>query len=137
MTELVDAVADLLVASGVGTGRYTTSGTSVQVNMRRDLGSPTVMLLTQFGGVAAAKDQTEDQAFQVLVDSSLVSGAQAKAREVFNFLHERTAETLSGLDVLYIRAVAPPQAVPTGPGSSERFLFSINFTARIRKQGDS
>ncbi len=137
MTELVDAIADLLVASGIATARYSTSGTSMQVNYRRDTGAPTILLLTQQGGVAQPKDQTEDQAYQALTDSSTVSGAQVKSREVFEFLHERTAEIIGGFDVLYVRAVAPPQAVPTGPGVSERFQFSVNFTARIRKQGDS
>jgi hypothetical protein len=132
--ELVDAIADRLVASGIGTARYSTSGTSVQVNVRRETGADTIVLLTQRGGTAYP-GQREDQTFQVLVDATTVSGAQAKARAVFDHLHGLVALTLSGHDVLWIRAVTPPQAVPHGPGESERFQFSVNFDAFVRKAG--
>lgn len=138
MTEFVDAVADRLVASGICTGRYSTSGTAAQVNLRRDgMGADTIVLLTQQGGGAFPKDQTEQQAFRVLVDAETLSGAQSKSREVFDHLHELTAVTLSGHDVLWVRAVAPPQSVPIGPGESERFQFSVNFDALVRKSGSA
>lgn len=137
MAEFVDEVADLLVASGVATGLYTTSGTSLQVNYRRDTGAPTVLLLRQSGGTPLPKADAETYTLQALVDSETNAAAKSKARELFDFLHERTRVALPSHDVLWIRAVTLPQSLPLGPntGGSERFQFSVNFNAFIRKAG--
>lgn len=135
MPEFVKRVAEDLVASGIGTGLYSTSGVSVQVNYRRDLGTDHVVLLTQTGGVAFAWNFKEQQAFQVLVDSVDLVSAQTLARQVFDQLHERTATCFSGYEVLWLRAVAPPQAIPVGPQADQpsRFQFSVNFDALLVK----
>lgn len=137
MAEFIDGLAGRLVASGIGTGLYSTSGTSVQVNVRRETGAPTLLLLSQTGGTPHVKGQTEQHGVQVLVDSTTVSGARAKAREVFDHFHGLTAETISGHDVLWVRALALPQAVVVGPGESEQFRFSLNFEALVRQSGDA
>ncbi len=135
--EFVDSVADYMVLSGVG-ARYATSGTSIQVTVRRDIGATTVVLVTPQGGLAFPKKQTEQQAFQVLVDSDTISGARVKAREVFDLLHDVHAVILpSGHEVLWMRAVALPQAIPNGPGRGEIFQFSVNFDAVLKLAGGS
>lgn len=137
--EFVDSVADYLVASGVG-ARYATSGTSLQVNVRRETGAPTTVLLTATGGLAFPKKQIEQYAFQALVDSTTVSGATIKAREVFDLLHDVHATTLpSGHEVLWMRATALPQPVPIGPGGgqTEQYQFSVNFDALLKLAGGS
>lgn len=136
MSEFIDGVADVLVGSGIGTGRYSTSGTSVQVNYRRDFGTDvTYVLLKQTGGQAFPHDAKELQSFQVLVDGSTLSGTRAKARAVFDQLHETIAEQISGgHKVLWLRAVTLPQAIPTGPAADGlRFQFSTNFDALLVK----
>ena len=130
--EFIEAVARDLVASGVG-ALYATSGVSIQVNMRKETGATTVLLLTQAGGLAFPKDEKEQQGFQCFVDSTTISGAQTVARTVFDQLHERTAEVISGHQVLWMRAIAPPQAVPLGPTDSKGFQFSVNFEALLVK----
>lgn len=140
--EFVDAVADLLVASGLGTGRYSTSGTSIQVNLRRDFGVDlTYVLLSQTGGQSFPFALREHQNLQVLVDAPTVSGARAKAREIYDFLHDRAAFAItlagvSGADaghrIMWLRSTTgPPQAIPIGPGGGEadRYQFSTNFEA--------
>lgn len=133
--EFLDAVALDLVASGVG-GLYGSpvSGVSIQVNVRREVpGANTVVLLKQTGGAAFPFDYKEQQAFQCFVDSTTISGARDTARTVFDQLHERTAETISGHRVLWMRAIAPPQSVPLGPTDSKGFQFSVNFDALLVK----
>lgn len=137
--EFIEGVADDLVASGVGTARYSTSGVSVQVNYRRDTGAPTVLLLTQTGGLTFPWDFKEQQGFQVLVDSTDVVSAQTVARQVYDQLNERTAEcfpAVSGHMVLWLRATTLPQAIPVGPtgDQAEHFQFSVNFDALIIKE---
>ena len=136
--EFVDALADELVASGVG-ARYSDSGSSIQVNLRRELGQDHTILLRQTGGLAdpwssADQGRTEQYAVQVLVDSiDLVSG-QVLARQVFNQFHGRKAETISGHQVLWLRSTSgPPQALPLGPtGQAGRYQFSVNFDAVLK-----
>lgn len=134
MAEFVDAVADLLVASGIGS-RYSTSGTSVQVNYRRDTGAPIVVLLMQQGGLSHPFNYKENYAVQCLVDGTTISGARDTARQVFDLLHEVVAAEVSGHQVLWMRAIAPPQAIPVGAGGSEheRYQFSVNFDALLVK----
>lgn len=136
----VQSIGELLVASGVGTsgatgnGLYSTSGTSVQVDSRRDLGTPVVVLLQESGGIAFPLDHKEQQAFQVLVDASSISGARAKAREVYDLLHDKVRLVTSGGSALWIRATALPQAIPALEGEGVRFQFSVNFDALIVKE---
>lgn len=136
MAEFIDAVADDLVASGVG-ARYATSGVSIQVNYRR-ASAPHVVLLSQTGGLAFPHDAKEQQGIQVLVDSIDLVSAQTIARQVYEQLHERIATaTFSGFEVLWMRATSgPPQAIPVGPagGQPERFQFSVNFDALLVKE---
>jgi hypothetical protein len=122
------------VASGVGS-RYSTSGVSIQVNFRRDTGAPTVVLLMQQGGLAFPFDYKEQYAVQCLVDSTTISGARTVSRQVFDILHETVATEISGHQVLWMRAIAPPQAIPEGPGGEEheRYQFSVNFDALLVK----
>lgn len=135
MAELVGDLAELLVASGICDGHYSDEGRSAQVNFRRETHAETIVLLTQRGGLVE-RERAEMPSFQVLVDSSSIRAASTCAREVFDFLHEMGRFVSdSGHDVLWVRAVAPPQAVPNGPGESERFQFSMNFDAFIRKAG--
>lgn len=129
--EFLDRVADLLVASGIGTGRYSTSGVSVQVSFRRDV-APTVLLLTPTGGLTHDRDSLETQSFQAFVDSTTLSGARDTARALFDFLHETGTTEIGGHAVTWIRALAPPQAMPTGP-NEKRFQFSVNFDALLAK----
>lgn len=136
VAEFVSAAANLLVSGGVGT-LYATSGTSVQMNVRRDTGAETVVLLSQTGGLAFPHDAKEQYAFQVMVDSTTISGARTTARAVFDLLHERVAEEIGGHDVLWLRAVTLPQAIPMGPSGGpdkERFQFSVNFDALLVKE---
>lgn len=130
--EFIEAVALDLVASGVG-AIYSTSGVSIQPNVRRETAAPTVLYLRQTGGIAFALDTKEQQAFQALVDSTTINVAQTVARTVFDQLHERTAEVISGHQVLWMRAVAPPQAIPLGPTESKGYQFSVNFDAMLVK----
>ncbi len=137
--EFIEGVADDLIASGIGTGRYSTSGVSVQVNYRRDTGAPTVLLLSQAGGLAFPLDHKEQQGFQVLVDSIDVVSAQTVARQVFDQLHDRNAECIpavSGHMVLWIRATTLPQPIPVGPfgGQAEHVQYSVNFDALLVKE---
>lgn len=134
MAEFVDALADYLVASGIGS-RYSTSGVSVQVNYRRDTGAPTVVLLMQQGGASYPRGYKENYAVQCLVDSDAISGARDTSRQVYNLLHETVATEISGHQVLWLRAIAPPQAVPVGHGGEahERYHFSVNFDALLVK----
>lgn len=133
--EFVQAVALDLVASGVG-ALYATSGTSIHVNVRRDQPGNTVntvVLLKQTGGVAFPLNTKEQYAFQCFVDSDTIAGARDTARTVFDQLHERTAEVISGHRVLWMRAIGPPQAVPLGPTESKGYQFSVNFDAMLVK----
>ncbi len=134
MAEFIDVMADMLVASGVG-ARYATSGTSIQVNYRRETGAPIVVFLLQQGGLAFPFDYKEQYAVQCLVDGTTISGARDKARQVFDLLHETVATEVSGHQVLWLRAIAPPQAIPVGPGGGEheRYQFSVNFDALLVK----
>lgn len=136
--DLLDGLADLLVASGIATGVYSTSGVSDQVNLRRDFGpAVTYLVLAQTGGESFPWAFKEETAFQVLVDGPTLSGARAVARQVYDFLHERLRWEVSGTGyqqrALFIRAVAPPQTIPIGPGAGavERFQFSTNFSALV------
>lgn len=144
--EFIDAIADWLVASGLGTGRYSTSGVSIQINVRRDFGvGVQYVLLTQQGGTGFPFALREHQVFQILVDGPTVSGARAKAREIFDFLHDRvaTAITVAGVSglseahrIMWMRSTSgPPQAIPIGPGGgeSDRYQFSTNFEAFLLK----
>lgn len=130
--ELVDVVIAECVASGIGT-RYSesVSGVALQNGMRRDTVAPTVALFLQAGGEGLPFDTSENAGFQVLVDSETVSGARAVARDIYNLLHDRTAEVISGVSILWLRGVAPPQDVGPGPGDSERFVVSTNYDARV------
>ncbi|MCI0669328.1 MAG: minor capsid protein [Myxococcaceae bacterium] len=130
MAEFVDVVADLLVASGVG-GLYEGS-TQVQVNFRREQEQAATVLVVQTGGVAFPFDHKEQAAFQVLMDATTISGGQALARQVFELLHEVVATEVGGYQVLWMRAVAPPQLV-AWPGDDERHAWSLNFDALIAK----
>jgi len=138
----VEGVAQLLVASGLGTsgatatGLYSTSGTSVQVTERRDFGTPIVVLLQETGGLAFPFDVKEQQGFQVLIDASTISGARAKAFEIYEFLHDQIKLVVSGGAALWVRATTMPQAIPVGPGAGEaaRHQFSVNFDALIVKE---
>jgi hypothetical protein len=135
--ELVDVIADRLVASGLCTGRYSTSGISVQVEQRRDLpNADTIVLLSSRGGANGQRGQSELPTFQCLIDSKTVSGAATTARAIHDHLHELCNVVLSGISVLYVRAVAPPQSIPHGPGNTDRFTYSLNFDAFIRKAGE-
>lgn len=138
--EFLEVLADDLVASGVGTGRYSTSGVSVQLNYRRDMGAPTVLLLQQAGGLGFSLKHKEQQGVQVLVDSIDPVSAQTVARQVFDQFHERTAEripdTASGHLLLWMRATTLPQPIPVGPvgAQAERTQFSVNFEALLVKE---
>ncbi len=130
--ELVDVAIEECVASGIGT-RYSevTSGVALQNGMRRDTPAQTVALFLAQGGEGLPFDTSEGSGFQVLVDSETVSGARATARDIYNLLHDRRAEVISGVSILWLRGVAPPQDVGPGPGDSERFTVSTNYDARI------
>ncbi len=133
--EFIEAVARDLVASGVG-AFYSTSGVAIQVNVRADDPGNSIttwVVLRQTGGVAFPLKTKEQYAFQCLVDSTTVVSAQTVARTVFDQLHERTAEVISGHKVLWMRAIALPQAVPLGPTDSKGYQFSVNFDAMLVK----
>ncbi len=134
MAEFVDVVADMLVGAGIG-ARYSTSGVSIQVNYRRDIGAPTVVLLMQQGGLSHPFNYKENYAVQCLVDSATISGARDTSRQVYDLLNETVATEVSGHQVLWLRAIAPPQAIPVGPGGGEheRYQFSVNFDALLVK----
>jgi len=137
MAEVIDGLADELVGAGIGTGRFSTSGTSVQVNVRRDEGHDVIhLVLRQTGGLSFPHKAKEQQAIQVLIDGPTMSGTRAKAREVYEFWEETVDALISGgHKILWIRAVAPPQSVPMGPDQSqERFQFSVNFDALVVKE---
>lgn len=137
MPEVISGMADELVGAGIGTGIYATSGTSIQVNYRRDMGDDTThVLLRQSGGASYPHKAKEQQGIQVLVDGPTISGTQATARSIYELWEEVTATTISGgHEVLWIRAIAPPQAFPTGPDPGrERFQFSVNFDVLIVKE---
>lgn len=127
--EFIDRLADLLVASGFGILGAPTSGAAVQVDFRRD-GPEMVLLLSQTGGVSYPFGDKEEYGFQVLVDATTISGAKATARGVYDFLHETIVQEIGGHRVLWLRAIAPPQAIPAGP-KPERFQFSTNYRALL------
>lgn len=129
--EFIDRLADLLVASGFGERGPTASGVSIQTSFRRESEvGPTTALLSQTGGASFPWGFKEEYGVQLLVDSSTVSGAKTTARAIYDFLHETTAQVISGHKVLWLRAIAPPQAIPTGPDES-RFQFAVNFNALL------
>lgn len=133
MTTFISALADDLVASGVGS-RYSTSGVSIQVNYRRDTGAPHTVYLRETGGVSYPWASKENIGIQVLVESNDVVSAQTIARDVYDQFHDRHAETLSGHRMLYLRSTSgPPTAIPLGLNAlnPERFTFSVNFDALI------
>ena len=137
MPTLISVLADDLVASGVGTGRYTTSGVSVQINYRRDTGAPHVLLLRETGGASFPHNTKEQLGIQVLVDSNDVVSGQTIARAVYDQFHERVAEAISGIQLLWLRSTTgPPMAIPLGPATDQagRFTFSVNFDALIAKE---
>lgn len=135
MPTFISALADDLVASGIG-GRYSTSGTSIQVNYRRDTGAPHVVLLRESGGLSFPWNTKEQLGIQVLVDSNDLVSGQTIARTIYNQFHERTAEVLSGHKLLWLRSTSgPPQAIPLGPAAEAgRFTYSVNFDALIVKE---
>lgn len=140
----VHALADLLVASGVG-ALYVNSGTCIQVNFRRDpisgaTADTVVTLYAAPGGQSAPFDAWEIQAVQAIVDARDPNDASTRAQSVYDTLHETAAATITGttvsgsFEVLWMRAVSPPQAVPVGPLlEGDRHQFSVNFSAFIRK----
>lgn len=128
--EFVDAAIWLCVTSGIGE-RYSASGVSIQNGMRRETGADTVALFRQTGGAGLPFDTSEGYGFQVLVDSETPEDARSASRAIYNLLHDRRAEVVSGFSVLWVRGVAPPQDVGPGPGTSERFAVSTNYEARI------
>lgn len=133
MTTLISALADDLVASGVG-ARYATSGVSIQINYRRDLGTDHVVLLRETGGVSHPWAAKENLGVQVLVDSVDLMSGQSISRSIYDQFHDRHAETLSGHRMLYLRSTSgPPMALPLGPSSTSpgRYTFSVNFDALI------
>lgn len=132
--EFVDRLAEHLVSGGVGvlaTGlpNPTSVDTMVQVNYRRDTPAQ-IVLLQQQGGLPFERAKKEQYAIQVLVDGATLSGTKAKAREIYDLLHETTATVIGGHKVLWLRATTLPQAIPTGPGK-ERFQVSVNFDALL------
>jgi hypothetical protein len=130
MAEFVNAVISECVVSGIGS-LYATSGVSLQDGYRRETGAETIAVFRATGGVSLIFDTSEGYGFQVLVDSKTVSGARAVSRDIYNTLHNRLAEVISGYSVLWVRGVAPPQDVGPGPGTGERFAVSTNYEARI------
>lgn len=135
MAEVISGFGYELIGSGVVTGFYSTSGVSLQVNHRREIDDKdvTVVLLSQVGGLSFVRKTKEQQAIQVLIDAKTHAAAQSKAREIYAQWEEQIACTISGgHKVLWIRAVAPPQAIPNGPGDG-RFQFSVTFDAMIVK----
>ena len=140
MAEFIESLASDLVASGVGARYGTGSGVvSVQLNYRRDNDQDHTVLLMQTGGLAFPHAGKEQQGIQVLVDSDDLVSGQTIARQVYDQFHERTAETISGHEVLWLRATTLPQAIPVGPaaGQPERFQFSVNFEALLKLAGGS
>lgn len=135
MAEFIEALADELVASGVGTGRYSTSGVSVQLNHRRDLGAPHVIQVRQAGGLPFPYAGKEQQGVQILVDSEDVVSGQTIARQAYDQLHNRTAEVIGGHNVLWMRASTLPQPLPGPAGQAERFTFVVSLEALLRLTG--
>ncbi len=138
MSEVISGLAQELIGAGIADALYATTGTAVNVNYRRDPDDPdvTIILLRQSGGLSFVHKQKEQQGIQVLVDSQSARTAQAKARAVYDLWEEVVATTISGgHEVLWLRAVGPPQSLPTGPDPGrERFEFSVNFEALIVKE---
>lgn len=137
MSEVISGLARELVGAGIGTEVYSETGTSVQVNYRRDFGADVIyILLRQTGGQSFPHKAKENQGVQVTVDAPTISGAQSTARAVYDLWEERVAFVISGdHELLWLRATAPPQAIPIGPSSGrERFQFSVNFDAMIVKE---
>lgn len=140
--EFAAVAMDYCEAQGIG-GVYATSGVALQDGLRRAPGDlpgsapDTIALFRGTGGetiVGATPGPTstsEDYALQVLVDSETVSGARATARAIYDLLHDVRASVISGVSVLWIHGVTPPQDLGTGPGSEERFLVTCNYTARL------
>lgn len=131
--ELISGFARELVGAGICDGLFSTSllhQTVAQTNFRREpvQSSQTIVLLSQTGGIAFPLDKKEQYAFQVLVDSYQHRKAQDVARQVFDHWHDKVAYTTSGnFNIQWVRAVAPPQALP-GP-TDQRYTFSVNFDA--------
>lgn len=135
MAEVISGFGFELIGANIVSGFYLTSGVSLQVNHRREVEDPdvTIVLLSQTGGLAFPHKEKEQQGMQVLVDARTHSLAQSKAREIYEFWEETVAKVISGgHQVLWVRAIAPPQAIPNGPGD-RRFQFSVNFDAMIVK----
>ena len=136
MAEVISGFGDELIGAGIVTGYYSTSGVSLQINHRREATDPaiTIVLMSQTGGLAFPHKAKEQQGFQVLVDAQKVADAASKAREIYALWEELVGTTISGgHKILWMRAVAPPQTIPNGPGD-RRFQFSVNFDAMIVKQ---
>lgn len=137
MAEFITAVANDLVSGGVG-ALVATSGVSIHQNVRRDTGADHYVTLKQTGGLSFPHKGKEQYTIQAMIDSDDVVSGQTIARSVYDRLNERISVTLGGHDVLWIRAITPPQAVPMGPSAGqppERFQFSVNFDSLIRKDG--
>lgn len=136
MAQWVDSLADYVVSGTTvtGAGRYINSGVSVQVNYRRDMpGADVIVLLRETGGLAFPLVQKEQQAVQVVVDSADLVSGQVTARAIYDSLHDLHAVTIDGHRVLWLRATALPQNIPTGPlaGQNERFQITVNFDALL------
>jgi hypothetical protein len=144
VTDFIEGLAGMMVASGIGTsgqsnGLYATSGVSVQYDFRRHFDDVEIYVIFQgVGGVPGERGQSERPVFNVWVDGHTLSGVRGTAREVFDFLHERVAFTVSGHDVLYVRGLALPQPIPIGPAPDDptRYQYSVNFEAFLRKAGN-
>jgi hypothetical protein len=137
MADFLKAVVDDLVSGSVGTINAQ-SGVCIQENLRRETGADTYVVINQTGGLPFPHAAKEQYAFQALVDSNDMVSGQTACRAVYDRLNERISVTLAGHDVLWIRAIALPQSVPLGPSAGqppERFMFSVNFDALIRKDG--
>ena len=135
MTTFISALADDLVASGVGE-RYAASGVSIQVNYRRATGARHYVLLRETGGTSHPWDAKESLGVQVVVDSDDLISGQTLARDIYEQFHDRVSETLSGHRMLYLRSITgPPMALPLGPASNTpgRYSFSANYDALIAK----
>lgn len=137
MAEVISGLARELVGAGVATGFYATTGTSVQINYRRDVGADVIhVVLRQTGGLSFPHKAKEQQGIQVLVDGPTFQATQAKAREIYDLWEEVVATVISGgHQILWLRALTPPQAIPSGPDpGAERPQFSVNFETLVVKE---
>lgn len=131
--ELVEGIAHLLIASGVGAASAT-SGVAIFHSYERDTGAPTTLVIRATGGTGVApRLEWEEQTFQIITRSrGTVSGAMAAARAAYGVLHDLHMQVVSGNHkVLWCRAIAPPADIGPGPGGGEDFLVSTNFSARL------